>query len=71
MLTASQRAALQHASRPPGKPAMWHAVGTAVRQLGRALDAFGASIQAEDATVEKRVFCSAQAPAGQLCFPRR
>jgi len=52
-LTATQRIALTHASRPPGPPALWYAVGTAMRSLGAAIDAFGVSVQGDSATVEK------------------
>jgi len=52
-LTAAQRATLTWMSRPPGPPAMWHALGTAVRGVGRAIDAMGVSMQGETATVEK------------------
>lgn len=52
-ITAAQRAALQHASRPPGPPAFWYAVGSAVRAIGAAIDSFGAGMQGDSATVEK------------------
>lgn len=52
-LTAAQRVALTYASRPPGPPALWYAVGAAVRSLGAAIDVFGVSIQGECATLEK------------------
>ena len=53
-ISAAQRAALHSASRPPGPPALWYAVGTALRSFGATIDAFGASLQGESATDEKR-----------------
>jgi len=53
MLTLAQRSALHHASRPPGPPALWVAVGSALRSVGAAIDVFGAGIQGESATFEK------------------
>lgn len=51
-LTATQRAALAFADRPPGPPAMWYALGTAVRALGDVFDKVGIAIQADSATLE-------------------
>ena len=53
-ISAAQRAALHSASRPPGPPALWYAVGTALRSFGATIDVFGASLQGESATDEKR-----------------
>jgi len=52
-LTPAQRAALTFASRPPGPPTLYYALGTAVRQLGQVFDSFGASLQGDCATDEK------------------
>lgn len=52
-LTAAQRTALNHASRPPGPPAFYFAMGTAVRKLGKMLDSVGMNIQGDCATIEK------------------
>jgi len=52
-ITAAQRAALLHASRPPGPPALWYAVGSALRSVGAAIDAFGIGLQGECAVTEK------------------
>lgn len=51
-LTASQRVALLHASRPPGPAALWYAFGSAIRTLGGAMDKLGAGIMDECATNE-------------------
>lgn len=52
-LTPLQRATLAWSSRPPGPASLWYAVGTAVRQIGAQIDAFGMSIQGDSATKEK------------------
>ena len=53
-LSPLQRQALAWAARPPGPPAFWYAVGSAMRQLGAAIDAAGVAIQGDSATIEKR-----------------
>lgn len=52
-ITAAQRAALNYASRPPGPPAFWYAVGTAIRSIGKGIDEFGVSLQGASATIDK------------------
>jgi len=52
-ISPAQRAALNFASRPPGPPAFWYAIGTAVRQLGAMIDTAGMSLQGDCATDEK------------------
>ena len=66
-ITAAQRAALLHASRPPGPPALWYAVGSVVKSVGAALDAFGVSLQGDSATVEKRALTPI--PSRALAIP--
>ena len=59
-----QRAALLAQSRPPGPPALWAAVGTSLRALGRSIDAFGVGLQGDTATIDKRAHlacCSSRA----------
>lgn len=51
--TATQRAALTWASRPPGPSTLWYAVGSAVRSVGNALDAAGLALQGDCGYVEK------------------
>ena len=52
-LTPIQRANLIWASRPPGPAPLWHAVGSAVRSLGGAIDALGVAIQGDCAHHER------------------
>lgn len=52
-LSAVERAALTAASKPPGPATFWYALGTAVRTLGKSLDAFGAGVMGEAAAAEK------------------
>ena len=52
-LSAVQRANLVWASRPPGPAPLWHAIGSAVRSLGNAIDAVGVAIQGDCAHHER------------------
>ena len=48
-----QRQALAWAARPPGPPAFWYAVGSALRSIGASIDAVGIGVQGDCGTVEK------------------
>lgn len=52
-LSRAERAALNYASRPPGSPTLWHAIGTALRGLGRVIDQFGLGLQGSAGHSEK------------------
>ena len=52
-ITAAQRAALLYASQPPGPPALWYAVGAAMRNARRRPQV-GSLVMAQRSTAEIR-----------------
>lgn len=54
-IPAYARQNLAWAARPPGPQSFWHAVGTAVRGIGRQIDAVGVGLQGDCAYHEKLV----------------
>ena len=71
-VTPLQRAALAWAARPPGPPAFWYAVGSAMRGIGATLDSIGTGVMGASATVEKRArhaACQPPSARGALSGP--
>lgn len=52
-LTASQKILYHWASRPPGPTALWYAVGSTLRTLGKGIDTLGVALQGDCAQIDK------------------